>query len=176
MQLSIRLISTGVVWCPSLIFNHVLACVSQFFCEEQNIWFVPRARKMREIVIFYRRKGNFSSNRLVLIHVQEGSREWMNLWLDCRIPGHFKAIPLKQWLRGYAVTWLLRIAGHFEGYVAAGLCGYASGWLRVIAGHFEANTPITVATFHKALLHFHHLFNIYSQQIYLHNASISLLI
>ena len=111
----------------------------------------------------------------------------MNLWLNCRIPGHFKAIPLKQWRRGYAISWLLRIAGHFEantpteyswlqGYVATGLCGYAARWLRVIAGHFEANTPLTVATFHKALLHFHHLFTIYSQQIYLRNASISLLI
>ena len=28
--------------------------------------------------------------------------------------GHFKAIPLKQWLRGYMATRLLKIAGHFE--------------------------------------------------------------
>ena len=37
--------SAGDVRCPSLIFNHILAYFPQLVCEEQNIWFVPRARK-----------------------------------------------------------------------------------------------------------------------------------
>ena len=39
--------------------------------------------------------------------------------LNCRIPGHFKAIPLKQWLRGYAATRL-------RGYAATRLRGYGA--------------------------------------------------
>ena len=50
--------------------------------------------------------------------------------LNCRIPGHFKAIPLKQRLRGYAATRL-------RGYVATRLRGYVGTGLLRIAGHFD---------------------------------------
>ena len=50
--------------------------------------------------------------------------------LNCRIPGHFKAIPLKQWLRGYAATRL-------RGYVATRLRGYVGTGLLRIGGHFD---------------------------------------
>ena len=80
-----QLISAGVVWCPSLIFNHILAYFPQFFYEEQNIWFScrsPEPEKFREIVIivspeayfrnftvFCRQNGNFSSHTLILKHI-----------------------------------------------------------------------------------------------------------
>ena len=74
--------------------------------------------------------------------------------LNCRIPGHFKAIPLKQWLRGYAATRLrgyeatrlrgyaaTRLRGYaatrLRGYVATRLRGYVGTGLLRIAGHFD---------------------------------------
>ena len=58
--------------------------------------------------------------------------------LNCRIPGHFKAIPLKQWLRGYAATRLRGYAAtQLRGYVATRLRGYVGTGLLRIEGHFD---------------------------------------
>ena len=49
IQLSIQLISAGVVWCPSFIFNHILAYFLKFFYEEQNIWLSPGPEKWEKL-------------------------------------------------------------------------------------------------------------------------------
>ena len=47
------------------------------------------------------------------IYIQVAEKK---MWLNCRIPSHFEAIPLKQWLGGYIATQL-------RGGAVAWLCG-----------------------------------------------------
>ena len=71
-------------------------------CQHGDFW-----RKMLLLfpVMCPRSNHNEWSNQYQCVLPQKNPRDTTIARLNCRIPGHFEAIPLKQWLRGSLDTW-----------------------------------------------------------------------